>query len=56
MKEDHDEKVNRGGRPRFTDGRVTVRLPANLIEALLRTGDISGTIRRALDSWFNGRT
>lgn len=45
--------VNRGGRPRFTTGKVSVRLPEQVLKRLQQEGHISDTIRDALERYFS---
>lgn len=50
---DTRESRGRGSRPRPMTDRITVRLPAQLIERLRMEAQPSEVVRLALRDWFN---
>lgn len=52
MNEAKADERKRGGRPRTTSGRVTVRLPSDILSRLRQEPSMSTAIARALARWY----
>lgn len=52
MDDSQQKEHARGGRPRVSAGRITVRLPEDLLNRLYHEDSITDTIRRALTQWY----
>ena len=52
MNEAKSDERKRGGRPRTTSGRVTVRLTSDILSRLRMEPSMSTTIARALARWY----